>query len=142
MNGRPFLDTNVLVYALTSNDPRSARAEELLAEGGIVSVQVLNELASVLRRKQGRDWDEVRETLAVVRTLLDPPRALTLQTHESALGIAQRYGFGFYDSLVVAAAIEARCPILYTEDLQDGQSIDGTTIRDPFAPIIAQGEGV
>lgn len=133
MSAKPFLDTNVIVYAFTSNDARSERAEALLAEGGVVSVQVLNEFVNVARRKHGRGWDEVRQALDVVTTLLDRPRPLTVETYGAALDIAQRYGFGFYDSLIVAAALDARCSVLYSEDLQDGQRIEGMTIRNPFA---------
>lgn len=135
MSGKPFLDTNILVYAFTSNDARSDMAEALLAKGGIVSVQVLNEFVNVSRRKHERDWDDVHGTLEVLATLLEPARPLTLRTHESALGLAQRYGFGFYDSLIMASALEAQCPILYTDDLQDGQVIEQMTIRNPFAKL-------
>jgi predicted nucleic acid-binding protein len=133
MNAKPFLDTNVIVYAFSSNDARNRKAEALLDVGGVISVQVLNEFVNVLRRKQGRDWDEVDQALAVVKTLLDPAQPLTIELHEAAVNLARRHGLSIYDSLIVAAALRAGCPVLYSEDLQHGQTIEQLTIRNPFA---------
>ncbi len=132
MNAKPFLDTNIVVYAFSSNDPRNGRAEALLAAGGIISVQVLNEFVNVSRRKQGRGWDEVHDALGVMKVLLDPPQPLTVELHEAAVKIARDYGFSIYDSLIVAAALRADCSILYSEDLQHGQIIEQLTIQNPF----------
>lgn len=133
MSGRVFFDTNVLIYVLAKNDPRSKRAEELLAAGGILSVQILNEFASVARRKLLMPWSEVAEALAAIRILCSSPLPLTVKTHEAALKIAERHGYGIYDALVVAAALDAGCETVYSEDLHDGQTIDGqVTIRNPF----------
>ena len=132
MNGKPFLDTNILIYAFTSDDPRRQKAEALLVGGGVISVQVLNEFVNVSRRKYRRDWDEVLQCLDLVRTLLDQPLPLTMQLHEAALGIAQRTGFRFYDSMIIAAALQAGSSVLYSEDLQHGQIIEKLTIRNPF----------
>lgn len=133
MNDRPFFDTNVLVYVVGERDDRTAPAEALVASGGVVSVQVLNELVSVVRRKLGMTWDEIGEALAAIRTLCPSPVPLTIETHEAALRIAAQYGYHIYDALVAAAALEAECTTLYSEDLQDGQVIDGRlTIRNPF----------
>jgi predicted nucleic acid-binding protein len=128
-----FFDTNVLIYSVAENDPRSETAEALLAVGGIVSVQVLNEFVATARRKLGMSWEEVIEALAAIRTLCPSPVAIALDTHDAALRIAQKYGFHIYDALVVASALEANCETLYTEDLQDGQLIENRlTIRNPF----------
>jgi predicted nucleic acid-binding protein len=129
-----FFDTNVLIYSVALDDPRSARAEELLASGGTISVQILNEFVSLARRKIMMPWRDVREALDAFRVLCPSPLALTMNMHEAALKIAEKHGFGIYDALVVAAACEAGCAILYSEHLQDGQTIDGQlTIRNPFA---------
>jgi predicted nucleic acid-binding protein len=133
MNVKTFLDTNIIVYAFSSNDPRSEKAEALLAAGGVVSVQVLNEFVNVSRRKYRRDWGEIQDALSVLKTLLDPPQPLTIEVHEAAIGIARDYGFHFYDSLIVAAALRAGCSILYSEDLHHGQTIERLTIHNPFA---------
>jgi predicted nucleic acid-binding protein len=122
-----FFDTNVLVYAFLDG-PRRMRAQEALADGGIVSVQVLNEFTNVSRRKHGREWPEID----VIRSRLPVVTALTEQTHAAALALARDHGFAFYDALIVAAAIEAGCDILLTEDMQHGRTIDALTICDPF----------
>jgi predicted nucleic acid-binding protein len=132
MNAKPFLDTNVIVYAFSSNDPRSAKAEVLLGGGGIISVQVLNELVNVWRRKQGHGWDEVDHALGVLKILLDPPRSLTVELHQAAIEIARDRGFSIYDSQIIAAALQAGCSILYSEELRHGQAIGQLTIRNPF----------
>jgi predicted nucleic acid-binding protein len=133
MNAKAFFDTNVLVYIVGQEDERTAVAEALVAGGGVLSVQVLNELAAVARRKLGLTWDEVGEALAAIRVLCPSPVALTIETHEAGLRIAAQYQFHIYDALVAAAALEAGCTTLYSEDLQDGQVIDGClTIRNPF----------
>lgn len=133
MTDRAFFDTNVFVYAIVQDDPRSQQAEDLIAEGGAVSVQVLNEFAAVVRRKAKMPWDEVRFAIENIRTLCPNPLPITTDTHQEALAIAEKYGYRIYDALIVASALEARCTILYSEDLQGGQVIDNTlTIRNPF----------
>ncbi|GAA0608028.1 PIN domain-containing protein [Craurococcus roseus] len=135
MRGGVFFDANLLVHAVLQPDPRSERARDLLARGGAVSVQVLNEFANVARRKLREPWPEVAQALSDIRVLCSPPLPITLATHEAALGIAARLGYGFYDSLVIASALEAGCAKLCSEDMQDGQTVEGAlTIRDPFKP--------
>ena len=127
-----FFDTNVLLYLLSADDSRADRAETLLAEGGTISVQVLNEFASVASRKRAMTHAEIREALAPIRALC-VVIPLTLDIHEHALQLAERYGFSIYDALIVSAALDAGCDTLHTEDLQDGQIIDGVlTINNPF----------
>jgi len=105
MSGRPFFGTNVLVYVVGEKDERTALAEALLATGGVVSVQVLNELAAVARRKPGMTWDEVSEARAAIRVLCPSPVPLTIETHQAGLRLAAQYQFHIYDALVAAAAI-------------------------------------
>jgi predicted nucleic acid-binding protein len=134
MRVEAFFDTNVLIYAVAQGDPRSARAEELLASGGTISVQILNEFVSVARRKILMPWRDVIGVLDAFRVLCPSPLPITIEMHRAALKIAERHGYGIYDALVVAAALEAGCSILYSEDFQDGQTIHGQlTIRNPFA---------
>ncbi len=128
-----FFDTHVFVYAVVQDDPRSQKAEELIAEGGTVSVQVLNEFVDVVQRKAKMPWDEVRFAIENIKTLCPDPLPVTLDTHKEALAIAEKYGYRIYDALMVASALEARCTILYSEDMQDGQVVDNKlTIRNPF----------
>ena len=127
----PFFDTNVLLYAVRLEDPRAERARLLLGDGGIISVQALNEFTSVARRKLGQPWGEIKEKLGAVRALCEV-KPLTVATHQRALALAERYGYQIYDALQLASALENGCSILYTEDLQHGQQIEGLTIRNPF----------
>jgi predicted nucleic acid-binding protein len=134
MPAKAFLDTNVLIYAVARDDPRSTQAEQLLASGGVLSVQILNEFVSVARRKISMPWSEVTEALHAFRVLCPSPLPITIEMHEAALKIAEKHGYNIYDALVVAAALESGCATLYSEDLHDGQTIDGQlTIRNPFA---------
>jgi predicted nucleic acid-binding protein len=133
-NDKAFLDTNVLIYAIAKDDPRALRAEELLARGGVISVQVLNEFVSVARGKLQMSWREVTIALDAIRVLCPSPVPINLLTHEAALRIAQQYGYKICDALIAASAAEAKCSTLYSEDLQDGQVIgERLTIRNPFA---------
>ena len=135
MPAKAFFDTNVLIYAVAENDPRNTRAEKLLSSGGIVSVQILNEFVSVARRKILMPWKEVDEALKIFQVLCPSPLPITVEMHEAALKIAQTHGYSIYGALVVAAALEAGCSTLYSEDLQDGQTIGGqVTIKNPFVP--------
>jgi len=136
MNDKSFFDTNVLVYALAEGDPRSVIASALLAKGGVLSVHVLNEFVAVARRKLKTPWPQVLEALKQFRILCEEPVSLTIQIHEKALEIAERYGYTIYDSLVIAAALESRCSILYSEDMRGGQKIEGLTILNPFSATV------
>ena len=133
MPGKAFLDTNVLIYAVTQSDARAARAEELLLSGNVLSVQILNEFTAVARRKLLMSWPEVVEAVEAFLVLCPSPIAVTLEIHEAARVIAQKLGCNIYDALVVAAALDAGCATLYSEDFQDGQKIEGRlTVRNPF----------
>lgn len=127
-----FVDTNVLVYA-QERGPKGDRARALLADGGRLSVQVLNEFAVVNARKFGRDWNAIGEAIGDILVLLDPPLPLTLELHTTARTLARDHLMSFYDALIVVAAIEADCDTLWSEDLQHGRVIGGLTIRNPFA---------
>jgi predicted nucleic acid-binding protein len=135
MSDRTFFDTTILVYAVSGGNPRAAVAENLLATGGYISVQVLNEFAAVARRKLKMSWEEIGEALAAVRTLCELPSPLTVEIHDAALAIAAQYGYHIYDSLILAAALDAECDTVYSEDMQDGQRIGELTIRNPFARL-------
>ncbi|MDP1646770.1 MAG: PIN domain-containing protein [Rubrivivax sp.] len=132
MTQLPFVDTNVLLYLISADAAKAARVEPLLAGRVIVSVQVLNEFANVARRKHALPWPALTRVLADIRHFATV-RPLTLTMHERALALAERYRFGVYDALIAAAALEAGCETLLTEDLQHGQVLEKTlTIRNPF----------
>ena len=133
MPAKDFFDTNVLIYALGKNDPRASKAEALLAGGGIASIQSLNEFVSVARRKLRMSWKEVKEMVDIVCVLCPDPLPISLGIHQGAVAIAEKYGYSIYDSLIASAALEAGCKTLYSEYLQDGQTINRQlTIRNPF----------
>ena len=132
MSGRAFFDTNVLLYILSGDTTKADRAEEVLAGGGVVSVQVLNEFAAICIRKLGMSWPEVNESLDVIRALCSV-EPLTAETHDRGRALAARHGFSVYDAMIVAAALIAGADILYSEDLQDGMRVDASvTVRNPF----------
>ena len=133
MNDKPFFDTNVILYAFRQDDARGQVAETLLAAGGSLSVQVLNEFVAVARRKLHKSWEEVRRALYILGIFCPEPVPLTVETHERAVYIAERYGYSIFDSLIIAAALQAGARTLCSEDMQDGQAIDGLTIRNPFS---------
>ncbi|HZZ15630.1 MAG TPA: PIN domain-containing protein [Candidatus Sulfotelmatobacter sp.] len=133
MPDKVFFDTHVLIYAMAEDDPRTQEAEELFAGGGVVSVQVLNEFVRVALAKMKMPWRDLRDALEVIQIFCRAPLPITLTTHQDALAIAEKYRFGIFDALLVASALAANCTILYTEDMHDGQVIDGRMrIRNPF----------
>jgi len=130
--GKPFFDTNVLLYLLSEDNRKADRAEEIIAEGGVISVQVLNEFTSVAFRKLGMSYAEIRDVLATVRAVCQS-QALTVDTHERGLDIAERFGFSLYDSMIVSSAVESGCTVLYSEDMQHGQEVGGQlVVINPF----------
>ncbi len=135
MSGKPFFDTTILIYSISLRDPRSTIAEKLLAVGGYVSVQVLNEFAAVARRKLNLSWEEITDALSAVRVLCEPPIALSVNTHEAALKIAAQHGYQIYDALIIAAALGEDCDVLYSEDMQNGQRFGVLNIVNPFHDI-------
>jgi len=132
MPGRAFLDTNILVYAFSLNDSRKRVAENLIVRGGTVGIQTLNEFVNVERNKLGESWRTVLYWLRIIEKLCPPPIPITPATHNLGLRIAQASGYHIYDSLMLAAALDASCTIFYSEDMHDGQAIENLTIRNPF----------
>jgi predicted nucleic acid-binding protein len=119
-----FLDTNVLVYAFTTN-ARAAAAQALLGRGCTTGVQALNEFTNVVRRKLGMSWAEVHDALSAIRSVCRVIVPVDIEIHADALRIAERHGYSIFDALMVAAAIRADCKTLFSEDMQDGVTIDG-----------------
>jgi predicted nucleic acid-binding protein len=129
---KAFFDTNVLLYLLSEDTAKADRAEELLADGGIISVQVLNEFASVTSRKLGLSWSEIKDILSPIRVICEI-EPVSLETHDRGVEIAKRYGFSFYDATIVASALRAGCKILYSEHFQHGRLVaNQLRIRNPF----------
>lgn len=130
-----FADSNVMLYLAGPDDRRALQAHRLVDEGLIISVQVLNEMASVMVGKWRHPWPRVTDFLATVRsrTRVVP---ITEDVHEKGLYVAIRYKLGIYDSMIVAAALLADCDTLYSEDMHPGLVIENRLqIVNPFAAV-------
>ncbi len=131
-DARVFLDTNIVLYALSEDVAKADIAETLLAARPVISVQVLNEAANVLTRKLGRAWPEVRPLLETVRALSDVV-PVSEAVHARAVDIAATHRLNVYDACILAAAEIADVPVVYSEDMQHGFVLDGAvTVRNPF----------
>ena len=128
----PFLDTNILIYALGEPGPKSDRALAAIESGGVVSVQVLNEMAHVLRRKRGLDWDAVADILHLARRLLTVV-PLSVESQAAAVEVARATGYTIWDSAIIAVAEEVGCQTLLSGDMSDGHRLRGLVIRNPFS---------
>jgi predicted nucleic acid-binding protein len=130
-----FFDTNVLIYAAIGDPAKASRTEELIAEGGVISVQVLNEVANVARRKMAMSWTDTHNFLALIRGLL-PVLPATIEIHDSGLALAERYNLSIYNAMIAASALSADCDTLWSEDMQDGMVLTGKLrIVNPFRGI-------
>jgi predicted nucleic acid-binding protein len=127
-----FFDTNILIYLTSDDTAKADRAEAIVRDGGTVSVQVLNEVANVARRKMQLTWQETRGFLSSLRELL-AIQPITVDTHELGLALAERHHLGIYDALIAASALLAECDRLWSEDMQHGMTIDKRLrIVNPF----------
>ena len=135
---KAFIDTNVLIYWV-DDSTRADVVEQLLAQQAVISVQVLNEFANVLRKKRAMPLPDVE---ALCATLIDTCDVLdvSVRTHQTALALMARYQLSVYDANIVAAAALSDCAVLYTEDMQDGLNLklpgsagtNSLVIRNPF----------
>ena len=126
-----FFDSNVLLYLSSGDTAKADRAEAVLAAGGAISVQVLNEIANVARRKMRMSWLDTHEFLDMLCGLLTV-HPLTVEIHETGLMLAERYGLSIYDAMITASALHAGCDTLWSEDMQHGLTIEGLRIVNPF----------
>jgi len=138
MSVKRFLDTNILVYACDSSD--AAKQQTALAlistvgssGEGVISTQVLGEFfhATVIRRKLLAAEEAERAVLAFELALIVAavePRLVT-----DAIKIHRRYQTRYWDSLIIATAVDHGCVEIVSEDLNDGQSYNGVAVRNPF----------
>jgi len=128
---KPFIDSNVVLYLFSSDTVKADRAESLLQSGGLISVQVLNEVASVCLRKLKMTWKDVDFVLQTLKSTCEV-LPVTLASHEKAVGLAKRFQISFYDANIVATAILGGADTLFSEDLQNGMSMDSLTVVNPF----------
>lgn len=131
---RPFIDSNVILYLFSGDERKADKAEAVIEAGGLVSVQVLNEVTSVCRRKLKMSWLEIDALLQAVKACCDV-LPLTLASHEKAVDIAKKFELSFYDANIVACAVISGANVLLSEDMHAGLVVDGLRIQNPFEPI-------
>lgn len=129
---RPFIDSNVVLYLFSSDAVKADSAESLLKSGGLVSVQVLNEVASVCLRKLKMTWQDIDAVLLTLKSTCEV-LPVTLASHERAIDLAQRYQLSLYDANIVSNAILGGAKTLLSEDMQSGMLMDGVTVVNPFS---------
>ena len=134
-----FIDSNVFVYLFDETDEHKSGTAEQIVESALqthsasISYQVIQETLNVLTRKLSVPMTpeaakSFMEDVLVPLWRVSPSSVL----YHRALDVQARYRYGFYDSLIVAAALDAGCRRLYSEDFQDGQKIEKLTIENPF----------
>lgn len=129
-----FLDSNIVLYALSDDDYKSGIANRLLASKPCLSTQVINECSHVLRRKLRWSPARIAAELEIVIGLVRLENVDIAQVRLAWM-LSERYGFSHYDSLIIASALAADCSTLYSEDLQHGQRIENRlVITNPFTP--------
>ena len=131
-NSNVFFDTNCLLYLQTQDTVKIASLEQKLTQGGIVSVQVLNEVFNVCHKKLKLTPRATDIFLDSLKEIFDV-EPITVKTHELGVLLSQRYNFSPYDAMIVASALIAQCTILYSEDMQHGLVVQNRlTIVNPF----------
>ena len=137
---KPFIDSNVVLYLLSGDAAKADRAQTILEMGGAISVQVINEVASVCLRKLKMPWEEVDALLLAVKTACDV-LPVTVASHEKAVEVAKRFKLSFYDANIVACALISGAQVLLSEDMHSGLLIDGLVIQNPFKEMPDDGGG-
>ncbi len=140
MNGKFFLDTNIFVYSFDGSAPAKARTatrliQEAVASGkGVTSYQVVQEFFNVALRRFAQPMTAA-EAEQYLRTVFRPLTAIhsSHALYAQALRVSERHRLHWYDALIVAAAIEGRCSVLFSEDMQHGRSFEHLRIENPFA---------
>jgi len=130
--GKIFVDTNIVIYSLGKESTKAHLAAPLFVGSPSISTQVLSETANVASKRLSLSMPEIRKLIISLESMCRV-EIISLLTIHVALDICERYSFSWYDSLIVAAALEAGCDTLYTEDLQHGQVIEARLrIVNPF----------
>lgn len=132
-----FLDSNVLIYLYSEDESEKAYLAQQCAQepDAWISTQVLNEVSNVLRRKQKQTYPAILKVIQELQGNFQVT-TVTTQTIEQALLLGERYRYSYFDSLMLASALEQGCSLLYSEDMQHGQVIEGVLqIVDPFKGI-------
>lgn len=133
MQGKIFIDTNIVIYSLGQESTKAHIAAPLFVGYPTISTQVISETANVASKRLGLS---ILETRKLITSLEEMCRVeiISLATIHTALDIRERYGFSWYDSLIVASALNAGCDTLYSEDMHHGQLLNGCLrIVNPFS---------
>ena len=131
---KTFIDTNVLIYAFTTDDPTKQETALQALENcsPVISTQIVKELSNVMLRKTSIDLQTIQEIISEIIDVAEVANE-EIRLIFAAFDICKRYKLSFYDSLVVATAINSKCQMLFSEDMQDGQTIDDKLkIVNPF----------
>ena len=134
MSDKVFLDTNIVIYGYSQDEPdKRQRAIECVKSGKVwISTQVLNETINILKRKFYLEYFQIRTVITELTQKFEIA-LVSINTIENALNLAERYQYSYFDSLIIASTLEVSCSILYSEDLQDGQEIyNKLRIINPF----------
>lgn len=136
MHDKAFLDTNILIYAYSEDEPKkqfiALQLIDSFEDNVIISKQVINELSNILLKKFKLGSDQVENVLLEIDNVL-PIADFDLTTQIKALKLKDRYQFQYYDALIVATALENNCTVVYSEDMQHEMLIDGNLkIINPF----------
>jgi predicted nucleic acid-binding protein len=133
MQGRAFIDTNIVIYSLGANSTKAQIVAPLFLGAPTISTQVLSETANVAFKRLSLSLAETRVLITTLEAMCHV-EVISMVTIHTAFDIRERYGFSWYDSLIIASALEADCDVLYSEDMQNEQEINGhLRIVNPFA---------
>jgi len=138
MRDKVFLDTNILIYMYAKDDENKRKVAQQVLDDNIclTSIQVLNEISNVLCKKFLLSTMQILSILDNIETVCDDALPVQRETINTALRIKDRYGFSFFDCLMLASAIEGNCHVIFTEDMSDGQIINETLkIVNPFTLV-------
>jgi predicted nucleic acid-binding protein len=126
MNVKAFLDTNILIYAYSAKEPkkRDVACRLLNQYDCITSTQIFNEASNVWLKKFNWNIDRIKEHLDNIELICEEVLAIERSTINMALDLRQDYNFSYYDSLMLASALEGDCVVIFTEDMNDGQYIN------------------
>ena len=135
MNGRIFLDTNIIIYLYSEDesDKRGVAYNFVNNSNCVTSIQAMNEASNVWFKKHNLDKYEIFKYLDEIEAVCDEVMLIRRKTINQALDIKDQLGYSFYDCLMLASALEANCKVILTEDMQDGQVVNGSLkIVNPF----------
>ena len=134
MNDRVFIDSNVLIYAYSEEEIKREKALGIIKMNeSIISIQVINEFVNVVKKKFNKKNDEILEALEEIEEQLVIWDNYNLHLTKKAINLNDRYKYSYYDCLIIAAALEAECSVLYTEDMHHNHLIeDKLRITNPF----------